>query len=137
MLTILLPAWTWWTVGAWVAITWLWAWALCRAADRGDEMIRSLPQDMAGAGPPLTPQRAEAATASAAIGFGESEVHGFFEDDFNDFFENDFNDFVENDFKDFVEDDFDDAIERLVTTGPTRDQPWSHSYQELTELQTS
>ena len=113
MLTILLPVWTWWTVSVWVAITWLWVWALCRAAARGDEMARCLRQDVAGAEPPLTPQRAETATASAAIGFGESEVDGFFKDDFNHFFANDLNE--------FVGDNLDD-IERFVGPGG-RDRP--------------
>ncbi len=82
MLTILLPTWTGWTVGVLVAIAWLWAWALCRAAARGDEMICALHEDMArsagdaGAELLLTPQRSEAAMASATIGFGEGKESG-------------------------------------------------------------
>ena len=112
MLTIFLPAWTGWAVGAWVAITWLWAWALCRAAARGDEMIRSLRQDLAGAEPALTPQRAEAPATSAATGFWEGEVHGFFE--------NDFNEFVEHNFDEFADDGFDATLERFVTKSDCR-----------------
>lgn len=84
MLTILLPVWTWWTLAVLVSVAWLWGWALCRAAALGDERIHAARSvGDAGAELLLTPQRAEAATASATIGFGvgQDEVRGFLDDE--------------------------------------------------------
>jgi len=92
MLTIFLPAWTGWTLAVLVVVAWLWVWALCRAAALGDEMINSLRRDLAGqdtacgardaeAEPRLTPQRAEAAMATATIGSGQGEGHGILDDE--------------------------------------------------------
>jgi hypothetical protein len=92
MLTIFLPAWSGWTLAVLIVVAWLWVWALCRAAALGDAMIDSLWRDLAGqdvacgardveAEPRLTPQRAEAAMASATIGSGEGEVHGILDDE--------------------------------------------------------
>jgi hypothetical protein len=42
------PTWTLWTIAAVVAATWLWAWALCRAAALGDDMVDRLLREVDG-----------------------------------------------------------------------------------------